>query len=68
MRSVIYIITILAINSLFESYLFRVIELFFFYFFCFFVLIFILINYIIKYHKHVFNYHKYILFRFNVIK
>ena len=32
MRSVICIVTALAVNSLFESSLFRVIELFFFFF------------------------------------
>ena len=45
MKSIIYIITTLAINSLFESSLFRVIELFFFYFF---FLVSTLISYILN--------------------
>ena len=64
MRSAIYIIIILAINSLFELSLFRVIELFFFYFF---FLVSILTSYIVKYYKYVFNYYKYILFFIYVI-
>ena len=59
MGSAICIIIASAIDSLFELFSFRVIELFFF---CFFFLVSILINYIVKYYKYVFNYHKYILY------
>ena len=58
MKSVICMTTALAVSSLFESSLFRVIELFFYFFF----LISILINYIIKYYKYVFNYYKHTLY------
>ena len=60
MESIICIITILVINSLFESSLFRVIELFFFYFFVNNETI--LINYIVRDYKYVFNDYKYILY------
>ena len=59
MRSAICIIIVLAIDSSFELFSFRAIELFFF---CFFLSISTLINYIIKYYKHVFNYYKHILY------
>ena len=59
MGSVIYMVTALASNSLFESSSFRAIELFFFYFF---FLVSILVSHIVKYYKHVFNYNKYILY------
>ena len=59
-ESIIHIITTLAIDSLFESSLFKVIELFFFYFF---FLISILVSHIlIKYYKYIFNYYKYNLY------
>ena len=60
MRSIICIITISAINSLFESSSFRIIELFFFYFFVSVELT--LISHIIRNYKYVFNYYKYILY------
>ena len=55
MGSVIYIIIVLAINSLFKSSLFKVIELFFF-----FIFEIIQVNHIINNYKYVFNYYKYI--------
>ena len=53
MRSIIYIITISAIDSLFKSSSFRVIELFFL-----FIFETIQVNHIINNYKHVFNYYK----------
>ena len=58
MGSVTCMATALVVDSLFESSLFRAIELFFYFFF----LVSTLVNYIIKYYKYVFNYYKYILY------
>ena len=57
MGSVICIIIASAVDSSFESSSFRAIELFFFFFVIFDT---IQVNYLVNYHKHVFDYHEHI--------
>ena len=55
MKSVICMATASAVDSLFESSSFRVIELFFFFFVIFDIT---QISYLINYHRYVFDYHE----------